>query len=392
MEEGEEIAMTKEEIREKIIEIRHHIHQHPETALEEYETSEYIAQIMEGYGFNVTRGIGKTGVVATLKCGDSDEMVGLRADMDALPIQEQTDLPYKSQVAGKFHGCGHDSHVATMIGAALLLKERQDFNGTVAFIFQPGEEPGVGARAMIEDGLFERFPMKEIYGQHNAVAPLGTISAKVGVAYSSEDDFWITIKGLGGHASAPHKLRDPLVTAAEVILQLQTVISRNLDPQKAGTISCCDIQTDGVLNAVPSTVTIVGDCRAYDPAVQDLIEGRMREIVKHVCEMNGCEWELKYERVFMPLINHEGCVQVVLEAAKALYGEECIITDPPAATFSEDFSLYLNHVPGAFFNVGMVPEGCEGYPLHNNQYTYHDEAILLGSEMFAEIIRRRLPK
>ena len=302
--------MNKEEIKQTVTDIRHHLHTIPELALQEYKTSAYIAEKMREFGFDVTAGIGGTGVVATLKCGDSDEMIGLRADFDALPITEDSDLPYRSMHEGCFHGCGHDSHAASLIGAALLLKESRNFNGTAVFIFQPGEEPGVGARAMLDDGLLEKFPIREIYGQHNdPLTPVGRIGVRPGMASSSEDDFWITIRGKGGHASAPHNTKDPLVTACEVVNALQTIVSRNINPLEAGTVSCCDIQTDGVLNAIPSTVTIVGDCRTYNKAVQKLIEERMRTIVQHICEMNGCEWELRYDHAFVPLDNDPGCVQ-----------------------------------------------------------------------------------
>lgn len=384
--------MTKSEIKEKIIEIRQHIHSCPELALQEYKTSEYIAKTMESFGFEVTRGIGKTGLVATLKCGDSDRMIGLRADMDALPIQENSNVSFKSKKEGVFHGCGHDSHVATLIGAALLLKESQDFNGTVVFVFQPGEEPGVGARAMLEDGLLKKFPIKEIYGQHNEVTPIGKISTRPGIYASSEDDFWITIKGFGGHASAPHKLKDPLVTAAELISALQTIVSRNINPLEAGTVTVCDIQTDGAMNITPSVVKLLGDCRTYNPAVQDIIEQRMTELVKHVCEMNGCEWEFKYDRVFVPMINDAECTQVVVDAATKLFGKEMVDANASIMSGSEDFSLYQTKVPGAFFRVGMLAEGATAYPLHNSNYVFNDDAIMIGSEVFAEIVRARLPK
>lgn len=384
--------MTKAEIKERITEIRHWLHMHPETALEEYETSEYIAGIMEELGCQVTRGVGKTGVVATMTQGTGGGIIGLRADIDALPMTEETNLPYKSQKPGKFHGCGHDSHAASLIGAAMLLREDSSWNGTVVFIFQPGEEPGVGAKAMIEDGFFQRFPITEIYGQHNSVKlPFGLISTRPGKFMSSEDDFWITIKGRGGHASAPHLTKDPLVTAAEIVLQLQTVISRNLNPQDAGTISCCDIRTDGVLNAIPSTVTIIGDCRTYDSRVQDVIESRMRDIVRHVCEMNGCDWELRYDRVFIPVMNDEACVQVVAEAATKLYGADKVDINAPMGSASEDFAWFQRQVPGAYFNIGnWAGQGSTPYPGHNSHYEFNDDAILFGSELFTEIVKIRL--
>ena len=386
--------MNNEEIKQTVIAIRHHLHTIPELAMHEYKTSAYIAEKMKEFGFDVTTGIGGTGVVATLKCGDSDEMVGLRADFDALPITEQSGVPYASTHEGCFHGCGHDSHVATLMGAALMLKESRDFNGTAVFIFQPGEEPGVGARAMLDDGLLEKFPIREIYGQHNdPLTPVGRIGVRPGMASSSEDDFWITIRGKGGHASAPHNTKDPLVTACEVVNALQTIVSRNINPLEAGTVSCCDIQTDGVLNAIPSTVTIVGDCRTYNKAVQKLIEERMRTIVQHICEMNGCEWELRYDHAFVPLDNDPGCVQTVIDAAVKLCGEENVDPACPMMSASEDFAWYQEKVPGAFFFTGhKAPDNDNPYPLHNARYRYNDDAILLGSEVFAEIIRMRLPQ
>lgn len=333
-------------------------------------------------------------MVATLKCGDSEEMVGLRADFDAIPISEAGNLPWKSTIPNCFHGCGHDGHVASMIGAALLLKESQDFNGTAVFVFQPGEEPGVGAKAMIEDGLFERFPMKEIYGQHNnSMRDLGQITTRVGILSSSEDDFWITVKGKGGHASAPHNLKDPLVTAAEIVLLLQTVISRNINPLEAGTISVCDIKTDGAMNAVPSTVTILGDCRTYNPQIQDIIESRMKDIVHHVCAMNGCEGEVRYDRVFIPMINDAARVQTVVDVATKLYGADKVNANGPLGSGSEDFAWFQKYVPGAFFNIGMKPAAAKTvYPAHNAHYEFNDESLMFGSEMFAEIIRTRLPR
>ena len=337
--------MTKAEIQKKITEIRHHIHMHPELALEEHETSDYIASILEELGLEVTRGIGGTGVVATLTAGTGGKMIGLRADMDALPIAEQNDLPYKSIYPGKMHGCGHDSHVASLIGAAMLLKEDPSFNGTAVFIFQPGEEPGVGAKAMIEDGFFEKFPISEIYGQHNnPLEPLGKITVCPSVAASSEDDFWITIHGPGGHASAPQNTRDPLVTAAEIVMQLQTIVSRNLNPLSAGTVSCCDIQTDGVMNAIPST-----------------------------------------------MVNDPTCVQAVVDAAASLYGAERVDSAVPPLSGSEDFAWFQRRVPGAYFRVGTRPEGStQVYPQHNACYNFNDDAILIASEVFATIIRNRL--
>ena len=245
---------------------------------------------------------------------------------------------------------------------------------------------------MIADGLFERFPMQEIYGLHNMpLLPLGTVCTRAGTFASSEDDFWITVKGKGGHASAPQHTKDPLVTAAEIILQLQTVISRNLDPLKAGTISCCDISTDGAMNAIPSTVKLLGDCRTYDPAVQEIIENRMRTIVQHVCEMNGCEWELIYDRVFAPVVNDAECAAAIHKAAESMFGSEVCMTGEPLS-FSEDFAEYQKIIPGAFCVLGTKPaDTAEPLPLHNARFDYNDDALVPGALLLAQIIRDRMP-
>lgn len=383
--------MTKAEIQKKITEIRHHIHMHPELALEEHETSDYIASILEELGLEVTRGIGGTGVVATLTAGTGGKMIGLRAVWTPCPLPSRTTSPINPSILERCTAAARQPCCLSHRGghAAQGGPQLQRDGG----IHLPaGEEPGVGTKAMIEDGFFEKFPISEIYGQHNnPLEPLGKITVCPSVAASSEDDFWITIHGLGGHASAPQNTRDPLVTAAEIVMQLQTIVSRNLNPLSAGTVSCCDIQTDGVMNAIPSTVTILGDCRSYDPAVQETIEKRMREIVKHVCEMNGCGWELRYDHVFIPMVNDPTCVQAVVDAAASLYGAERVDSAVPPLSGSEDFAWFQRRVPGAYFRVGTRPEGStQVYPQHNACYNFNDDAILIASEVFATIIRNRL--
>lgn len=383
--------MKIEEIKQKAIEIRHHLHQYPKTAMEEYETSKYIAETMREFGFEVHEGIGKTGVVAILKNGTSNRMIGLRCDMDALPIQEMGNPLWKSKVDGKFHGCGHDSHVASMIATALLLKERRNFDGSVAFIFQPGEEPGVGAKAMIEDGLFEKFPIQEIYGQHqNGLLEYGKIKTKSGIFSSSEADFWITIKGKGGHASAPQNLNDPIVVAGELIGAMQTIISRNVNPLESGTISICDVSTDGAMNAVASTVKLLGDCRTYNSQVEDMIEKRMQTIIEHVCTMYNCDYEFKFERVFIPMDNNEMCVKSIQQAARE-YDDQCILENVEPSSGSEDFAYYQRVVPAAFFYVGTKQEGKDSYPNHNGYFDFNDDAILIGPQIMANIIKNRMP-
>ncbi|WP_265460411.1 M20 aminoacylase family protein [Enterococcus sp. HY326] len=370
---------------------RHYLHEHPETAFEEVNTSKFVAEKMREMGYDVHTQIGKTGVVASLTNGDSPKTIGIRADMDALNILEKTKLPYASLNEGKMHACGHDGHVVTALGAAKLLAESKDFNGTVRFIFQPAEEHGKGALAMLEDGLFERFPIDEFYGLHNMPAlPEGEIHSKVGPIMASEDNFQIKIKGIGGHASAPNQGKDPLVVAAEIILALQTVVSRNVDPVDTAVVSCTEIHTDGIINAIPSNVVITGDTRSYKAEVQQLLEHRMRLISEKICEANEVECDFSYTNSFSPTNNWEQCHEIAVQAAKNVVGEEKVNDHANPIMASEDFGHFLDIIPGCFVFLGGNREGVESYPLHHAKFDYKDENLLEGAEFFAEIVRLRL--
>ena len=263
--------MKNTDFEKQLKEWRHYLHMYPEVAFEENNTSEYLAKVLTDMGLEVHKNIGVTGLVANLKVGDGKGVIGLRADMDAIKLTEEGQHPYSSQNSGIMHACGHDGHMATLLGVAKLLSERKNFNGTVRFIFQPAEEPGKGSQAMLDDKLFERFPVDEIYGMHNMPGlPVGTISTRVGGIMASEDNFVIRIKGKGMHASSPHMGVDPLVIAAEIILALQTVVSRNVNPIDTAVISCTEIHTDGIRNAIPTNVEIKGDTRSFTPEVQKL--------------------------------------------------------------------------------------------------------------------------
>ncbi len=385
--------MDREILRKELIRHRHHFHRHPESAFEENATSDYIAGILNDLGLDVTRGIGGTGIVASLKCGSGKKAVGLRADMDCINIKEAGKVPYASENPGKTHACGHDGHMASLIGAALTLKERRDFNGTVYFIFQPAEEPGAGAEAMIRDGLFEKFPMDEIYGFHNEPREEeGLISVAPGPFMSSEDDFKITVKGKGGHASSPHNTKDPIVTAAEIIMTLQTIVSRNVSPLDQAVISCTDVRTDGAINVIPSNVIISGDVRTYSSDVQDFVEKRMREVCGHICAMNNSECEFEYIRAFIPLINDADCAEAVKKAAEETKGATVRYGALPG-TGSEDFAHYLKHVKGCYFRIGGRKNGVKTEdvaPPHNPYFDYDDDILVLGAEMYAGIVRHRL--
>lgn len=374
---------------------RRHLHMYPETAFEEEKTSDFIAEKLENMGLEVQRGIGGTGLVATLKCGNGKGVIGLRSDIDAINMQETADLEYRSRNEGKMHACGHDGHMATMLGVAKLLSERKNFDGMVHFVFQPAEEPGKGAPKMIEDGLFDRFPMDEIYGFHNApFLPEGEIHTKPGGIMASEDNFVIKIKGKGSHASSPHLGIDPMVIAAQIILGLQTISSRTANPLDPVVVSCTEIHTDGVHNAIPTHVEIHGDTRSFSSDMQAMIEKRMREICQGICQMNGATCEVTYTHEFSPTVNWEKCVGVVEKSGRTVVGPDKVNVNCQPAMVSEDFSAYLREIPGCFVFIGSGTHttASENIPLHNSIYDYNDNILETSAEFFAELIKIKLPK
>ena len=374
---------------------RHDFHRFPETGFNERKTSEVVANVLEALGLHVHRGIGGTSLVASLTVGDGHGVIGLRADMDALAMAETaTDRPHASQNAGCMHGCGHDGHMAMVLGAAHLLKANPAFDGTVRFIFQPAEEHGRGAKAMIDDGLFERFPVDEIYGAHNIPGlPLGHIATRSGGIMASEDNFVIRVAGRGGHAARPHMAADPLVAAAEIVLGLQTIVSRAVDPADSAVVSCTELHTDGIRNAIPSNVVIKGDTRSYSPQVQALLERRMREICQGIALAHGVRCEVEYTHEFAPTVNWAQCVPVAVRAAAAVVGAENVDADVAPMMISEDFGAFLKVVPGAFVFMGNGAAGTPGgVPLHSGQYDFNDELLPIGARYFAELVRQRLPR
>ena len=373
---------------------RHAFHRHPETGFEEVDTSARVAGILEGLGLEVHRGIGGTGLVASLKVGEGTGVIGLRADMDALNITEQVpEREHASRIDGKMHACGHDGHMAVILGAAQLLCERRDFNGTVRFIFQPAEEHGCGAKAMMADGLFQRFPVDAIYGAHNMPGmPAGHIATRAGGIMASEDNFVIRIQGRGTHAARPHMGVDPLVTGAQIVVALQTVVARNVDPGLSAVVSCTEFLTDGIRNAIPTHVTIKGDTRSYSPEVQKLLETRMREICMGICAANGASCEFEYSHEFAPTVNWAENTAFAVEAARAVVGEAAVDGEVMPMMISEDFGAFLQQVPGNFVFIGNGASGeTGGTPLHNACYDFNDGILKTGAEYFAEVVRRSLP-
>ena len=367
---------------------RRHLHRHPEFGFEEHATARFVAEKLRGFGIaDVVEGIGGTGVVATLRLGSGTRSIALRADMDALRIPEQTNLPYASATPGVMHACGHDGHTTMLLGAAKVLAEEGGFDGTVRFVFQPAEEWGQGMRAMLKDGLAERFPFDEIYGLHNAPGlPVGQFATRTGAFMAAEDNFLIRVRGAGGHASTPQKCRDALVAACAIVMELQTIVSRTITPSELAVVSVTELRTDGTRNAIAGYAEIDGDCRNFSPEVSQAIEEAMRRIAVSVGAAHRCETELEYTRVFTPLINDAAATRHALEAARATFGEAAVNPDIPRVGGAEDFAWALAHAPGNFAYIGNGDTAV----CHSPHYDFNDDALLHGVRYFTTLVRQRL--
>lgn len=359
-----------------LVAFRRDLHTHPELGLDLVRTPTKIGEVLEAAGLEVTRNVGQSGLVATLRRGPDETAIGLRADMDALPIKEANTFEYRSTTEGKFHGCGHDGHSTMLLGAALELAKDNNLDKTIHFIFQPDEENGTGAKAMIADGLFERFSINKIYGMHNLPGmPLGEFATQEGPFCAFEDNFEIRIKGRGGHASMPEAGIDPIVIGASIVTQLQTIVSRSVSPKDHAVVSVTEFKTDGARNILASNVVISGDCRGFTQDVSDRIETRMRSIASGICVAQDASVEVDYSTSFRPLVNDPECTRSATNAAANVgsvdgkYGR---------VGFSEDFAEFLHHRPGAFVLMGNGTEGSNAMPLHNPSYDFNDDAISHG--------------
>jgi amidohydrolase len=370
---------------------RRHLHSIPELGFGEHKTSAFVAEKLRASGIDVHEGIGKTGVVGVLRRSPGNGAIALRADMDALKIAEATNLPYASTHQGQMHACGHDGHMAMLLGAAHYLAECGSFSGTVYFIFQPNEEHGRGAHAMIEDGLLERFPFEEIYGIHNMPGmPVGTFATRPGPLMASEDNFVIRIRGKGGHAARPHVANDPMVIAAQMILALQTIVSRRVSALDTAVVSVTEVLTDGTRNVLPETVILKGDTRSYSAEVQKTIETEMRKLAKGVALSFGADVEVEYTHEFAATVNHDAASRAALAAAQAAAGITSVDANPAPLMGSEDFGLFLNHKPGNFAFLGNGEDGANGQPLHNAHYDFNDAAIGPGIAYWSAIVHSKL--
>ena len=379
------------EFTPEMTEWRRHIHQHPETAFEEHKTSDYVALRLHEFGIDVHRGLAGTGVVGTLK-GDRGDgpAIGLRADMDALDIEEANDVDYKSQNPGKMHACGHDGHSTMLLGAAKYLAETKNFAGTVHFIFQPAEENEGGGRVMIEDGLFEKFPVESVYGMHNMPGiPVGEFAIRPGPIMASFDIFEITLKGIGTHAALPNLGRDTIVAGSHLISALQTIASRTVSPFDAAVVSVTQMHSGDTWNVIPEEAVIRGTTRAFKEEVQDHMEAEIRRIANGVAKTFDVKADVHYERRYPPTINDAAETDVTAAVARKIAGDERVFLDKDPMMGAEDFAFMLNEKPGAYMWIGNGPrEG--GCMLHNPNYDFNDEVLPLGASYWAELVETRL--
>jgi hippurate hydrolase len=370
---------------------RRDIHSHPELLYEVHRTAAFVADRLREFGCDeVATGLGKTGVVGVIKGrkpGHGDvKVLGLRADMDALPIEEATGLPYASKTPGMMHACGHDGHTAMLLGAARYLAETRNFAGEVAVIFQPAEEGGAGAEAMIKDGLIDRFKIDQVYGMHNGPGlPVGAFAIRQGPLMASTDAVDITIEGHGGHAAKPHNCIDSLLVGAQLVTALQQIVSRSVDPLEAAVLSICEFHAGNARNVIPQSAVLRGTVRTLTPKVRELMEKRVREVVTGVAQMTGARIDLNYARGYPVVMNHAEQTEIAIRAAKEVAGDANVHEMPPMMG-GEDFAYMLEARPGAFIFVGNG----DSAGLHHPAYNFNDEAIVYGTSFFIKVVENTL--
>jgi amidohydrolase len=367
---------------------RRHLHQHPEFGFEEKQTARFVADKLRSFGITeIAEGIGGTGVVAAIRRGSGQRVIALRADMDALRIAEQTNRPYASRNAGVMHACGHDGHTTMLLGAAQMLATEGGFDGTVLLVFQPAEEWGQGMKAMIRDGLGSRFPFDEIYGLHNKPGlGVGKFETRSGAFMAAEDNFRITVHGSGGHASRPHQCHDAIVCVSAIVVELQTIVARVIDPSELAVVSVTEIGSDGTRNAIAGEAFVDGDCRNFSTDVSTAIEAAMRRIASGIAAAHGCSVDVDYTRVFVPLLNDPVATDHAFAAAKEALGTQNVSTAPREGG-AEDFAQALMLKPGCFANIGNG----ESAELHSPHYDFNDDALIHGVSFFTTLVRQRLP-
>jgi amidohydrolase len=380
--------------------IRRDLHAHPELCYEEQRTSDVVADKLTEWGIPVIRGLGLTGVVGIIKNGNSPRAIGLRADMDALTMQEINTFAHASRHPGKMHACGHDGHTAMLLGAAKHLAENRNFDGTVYLVFQPAEEGGAGAKRMIEDGLFERCPMDAIYGMHNWPGiPAGHMSVVEGPMMASSNEFYVTVKGKGAHAAQPHKGVDPVMTAVQIAQSWQTIISRQKSPLDTAVLSITQIHAGSATNVIPDEAKMVGTVRTFTTQVLDLIEQRMEEIATHTAAAFGAEVDFKFRRNYPPLVNHAKETRFAVEVMKAVVGADKVDDNVEPTMGAEDFAYFLQAKPGCYIFIGNGEgdhrDGGHGLGpcvLHNGSYDFNDNLLPVGASFWVKLVETSLPQ
>ena len=379
------------DLHAEITEWRRDIHEHPELLYETERTSKVVADKLNEFGIDeVATGIGRSGVVGVIngKTNNSGKVIGLRADMDALPIHEETGKPYASKYEGKMHACGHDGHTAMLLGASKYLSETRNFDGKVVLIFQPAEEGGAGAKAMIDDGLMDRWKINEVYGLHNMPGmPVGHFATRPGSLMAATDEFNITIHGLGGHAAKPHETIDPIVVGAQLVSALQTIASRNVDPLDSIVISTTVFQAGNAFNVIPQSAFLRGTVRTLTPETRDYAEKRIKEISDGVMASFGAKADVNLNRGYPVTSNHEKQTEFAVSVAKEVAGESVVTGDAPPVMGGEDFSFMLEERPGAFIFAGNG----DGATIHNPKYDFNDELIPFGCSYFVKLVETAMP-
>ena len=385
---------TNSDLHQQMISWRHWLHQHPELSFEEVLSSDYIASVLESHEIEMRRGLAKTGIVATVQGKKPGDAIGLRADMDALPIQELNQFSHKSRHDGKMHACGHDGHSAMLLGAAVYLKQHNDFAGTAHFIFQPAEEGGAGGRAMVEEGLFELFPCKAVYGMHNWPGlEAGSFAVHDTAVMAAVDTVHIAIRGKGGHAAMPDQVIDPVLTGAQLISALQSVVSRNVSPLQSVVLSITVVEAGDASNIVPDAMRLTGTLRYFDPEIGEMVKQRIRNIVESTCAAMGASGELEIEPGYPATINTPHHARECALAARQLVGEDKVQTSLPPSMGAEDFSFLLQSRPGAYIWIGNGQAACEsvgGCMLHNTHYDFNDDILALGASYWINLVRNLL--
>lgn len=379
--------------------IRRDLHAHPELCYEEVRTSDMVAAKLTEWGIPVVRGLGLTGVVGIIKNGTSERAIGLRADMDALPMQEINTFAHASQHPGKMHACGHDGHTAMLLGAAHHLAQQRDFDGTVYLIFQPAEEGGAGARRMIEDGLFERFPMEAVYGMHNWPGmPAGAFGVCEGPMMASSNEFHVTIRGKGAHAAQPHKGIDPIMVAVQIAQAWQTIITRNKSPLDTAVLSITQIHAGSATNVIPDDAKMVGTVRTFTTGVLDLVEQRMRVLAENIAAGFDAEVDFAFKRNYPPLVNHAKETQFAVEVMKAVAGADKVDSQVEPTMGAEDFAFFLQEKPGCYIFLGNGDgghrDGGHGLGpcvLHNGSYDFNDNLLPIGASFWVRLAETALP-